>query len=119
MDNMTLIINKKGYALIFDKDEDDFEILEDFEIITGNMKGKVHNYYPNNIYGLFGAIDEFRYLTEDNYIMYERLEELATLFKDGLISDDRESAMEYFNETCEMSKEEKKYFGIKEVDEDE
>ena len=43
-----------------------------------------------------------------------RLEELATLFKDGLISDDRESALEYFDECCEMSEEEKSFFGIEE-----
>lgn len=47
-----------------------------------------------------------------NYIPRTRLEELATLFKDGLISDDRESAMEYFNEVCEMTEEEKSFFGI-------
>ena len=45
-------------------------------------------------------------------ISRSRLEELATLFKDGLISDDRESAMEYFNEVCEMTDEEKEFFGI-------
>jgi len=49
-----------------------------------------------------------------NYIPRTRLEELATLFKDGLISDDRESAMEYFDEYCEMSEEEKSFFGIEE-----
>lgn len=42
------------------------------------------------------------------------LKELATLFKDGLISDDRESAMEYFDEICEMSEEEKEWFVIEE-----
>lgn len=47
-------------------------------------------------------------------ISRSRLEELATLFKDGLISDDRESAMEYFDEVCEMSEEEKAWFGIEE-----
>lgn len=49
-----------------------------------------------------------------NYIPRIRLEELATLFKDGLIEDDKESAMEYFNEVCEMSEEEKSFFGIEE-----
>ena len=47
-----------------------------------------------------------------NYIPRTRLEELATLFKDGLISDDRQSAMEYFDDCCEMTNEEKEYFGI-------
>ena len=46
------------------------------------------------------------------YIPRCRLEELATLFKDGLISGDRESAMEYFDEVCEMTEEEKEFFEI-------
>lgn len=50
----------------------------------------------------------------ESYISRSRLEELATLFKDGLISDDRESAFEYFDEICEMSEEEKSFFGIEE-----
>ena len=49
-----------------------------------------------------------------DYIPRCRLEELATLFKDGLISDDRDSAFEYFDECCEMSEEEKSFFGIEE-----
>lgn len=53
----------------------------------------------------------------ENYIPQARLEELATLFKDGLISDDKESAMEYFNEVCEMTDEEKEYFGIESEEE--
>jgi hypothetical protein len=43
---------------------------------------------------------------------YERLSELATLFKDGLIKDDEQSAMEYFEDTCEMTESEMKWFGI-------
>lgn len=50
----------------------------------------------------------------ESHIPQARLEELATLFKDGLISDDRESAMEYFNEVCEMTDKEKEWFGIEE-----
>ena len=45
-------------------------------------------------------------------ISYGRLSELATLFKDGLLEDDIESAMEYFSDTCEMSDEEFDYFGL-------
>lgn len=63
---------------------------------------------------LASCVDYFRSKTEVGYIPRCRLEELATLFKDGLISDDRESAMEYFDECCEMSEEEKSFFGIEE-----
>ena len=60
------------------------------------------------------CVDYLRMRTETDYIPRCRLEELATLFKDGLISDDRESAMEYFDEVCEMSEEEKSFFEIEE-----
>lgn len=50
---------------------------------------------------------------------YERLTELATLFKDGLIEDDRETAMEYFEETCEMTEQEMEFFGIENEEEEE
>lgn len=63
---------------------------------------------------LANAIDCFRLRTEEGYIPRCRLEELATFFKDGLISDDRDSALEYFDECCEMSEEEKSFFGIEE-----
>ena len=52
------------------------------------------------------------YGKEKQPISYGRLSELATLFKDGLLEDDVESAMEYFIETCEMSDVEFEYFGI-------
>ena len=58
------------------------------------------------------ALECFRELSEQNYIPRCRLEELATKFKDGLIEDDEESAMEYFDEVCEMTDEEKEWFGI-------
>jgi hypothetical protein len=45
---------------------------------------------------------------------YDRLSELATLFKDGLVEDDEETAMEYFENTCEMTDDEMEYFGLKE-----
>ena len=64
------------------------------------------------IEALQDMIDLFRIRTETNYIPRCRLEELTTLFKDGLIADDEESAMEYFDEVCEMSKNEKEFFGI-------
>lgn len=112
-----IIAIKNGYALLLDKYENEYIIVKDFEISCTQYKGEKINYYPNNIYGLFGAIDNFRYKTEKDYIPHERLSELATLFKDGLTSDDKESAVEYFNEVCEMTDEEKEYFGIESEEE--
>lgn len=45
-------------------------------------------------------------------ISWDRLSELATKFKDGLEQDDKEEALKYFTEECEMTDEELKYFGI-------
>lgn len=67
----------------------------------------------DEVEALSKMIDYFRMKTEPDYIPYCRLEELATQFKDGLIADDKDSAMEYFDEVCEMTEEEKKFFGIK------
>ena len=61
---------------------------------------------------LSAALEYYRTLTETDYIPRCRLEELATQFKDGLIEDDEESAMEYFDEVCEMENHEKEFFGI-------
>lgn len=68
---------------------------------------------------LSAALEYFRTLTEENYIPRCRLEELATQFKDGLIEEDEESAMEYFDEVCEMTDEEKVFFGIETESEEE
>lgn len=45
-------------------------------------------------------------------ISWDRLSELATMFKDGLELDDKESALKYFEDICEMSPSEMEYFGI-------
>ncbi|MBQ4523389.1 MAG: hypothetical protein IJA10_10650 [Lachnospiraceae bacterium] len=79
-----------------------------------------HGYYYSHwnesenkkIVCLQSAIERFRMLTEPNYISRYRFEELATQLKDGLIKYDEESAMEYFDEVCEMTDEEKQWFGI-------
>lgn len=47
----------------------------------------------------------------DRQISYSRMEELATLFKDGLMCDEV-GAMEYFDDVCEMTYEEKEFFGL-------
>ena len=42
----------------------------------------------------------------------ERLSEIATNLVWGLIEDDRESALEYFKDTCDLSIEVLEYFGV-------
>lgn len=120
-----VIMEKGDYALILRGSR-----MEEYAVVNGLDKEKgswawtcAYYYFGefapiSKVEALSEAIDVFRYKTEENYIPRCRLEELATLFKDGLISDDRESAMEYFDEYCEMSEEEKSFFGIDEESEE-
>ena len=69
-------------------------------------------YRPNS---LQSAVDDVL----DRVMSQSRLEELATKFKDGLMQDgDVSYAMEYFDEECEMTEEEKEWFGITESEEE-
>lgn len=58
------------------------------------------------------CLNAFMYFTEKDYISRNRFIELATRFKDNLIYADPEAAIECFDEDCDMSEEEKEFFGI-------
>lgn len=64
---------------------------------------------------LSAALEVFRIRTEKDYIHRNRLEELATKFKDGLLEADKDFAMEYFDSECEMEDYEKEFFGIESI----
>lgn len=118
-----LIMEKNEYALI-----DRGEKMKEYAVVNGLNKETgtwawtcaywAYEYdemaLDNAASALAHAVDYFRARTEENYIPRARLEELATLFKDGLIEDDEYEAMIYFNETCEMEDYEKEFFGIEE-----
>lgn len=113
-----IILENKNYALIL-RNENLNEIavvanLDKTNGIWGHTVDYMEYEGKNKACALSIMLDLFRYKTEKEYIPRCRLEELATLFKDGLISDDRDSALEYFDEFCEMSEEEKEWFGIEE-----
>ena len=119
----TVIFEKGEYALI-----DRGEKMKEYAVVNGLNKETgewawtcaywAYEYdgkeTGNTAQTLAHAVDYFRTRTEGNYIPRARLEELATLFKDGLIEDDEYEAMIYFNETCDMDEYEKRYFGIEE-----
>ena len=116
-----VILEKGEYALILRGSRmEEYAVVKGLNKETGEWDWTCCYYNFGNYtqidkaQALFLALDYFRMRTENNYIPRCRLEELATLFKDGLISDDRESALEYFDEICEMSEEEKSFFGIEE-----
>lgn len=104
------------------------ECMNEYAVVYGLNKergdwGHTCSYYNFGVYSrmsrveaLSRACDLFRAKTEENYVSYSRLEELATKFKDGLLEDDEEAALEYFDDVCEMTDEEKSWFGIMKVD---
>lgn len=113
------IISKGNYSLIIrGKDLDEYAVVTGFDEERGDWDWTVS--YSN--FGKYGNRDQFKSfqycyeelqkVTIENYISRPRLEELATLFKDGLLEDDEQSAMEYFEDTCEMKDSEYEYFGI-------
>lgn len=117
-----IILEKENYALILRKDNlNEIAIVANLDKNNGTW-GHTVDYMEyegrNKVYALSEMLNVFRSKTEGDYISRARLTELATLFKDGLMEDDKDSAMEYFNETCEMSDSEKEFFGIEEEEEE-
>lgn len=114
-----LLFEKGNYALILRKQN-----LNEYAVVYGLDKeagdwGHTVAYYGfgefcnmSQAEALQRAIDVFRAKTEEKYISRSRLIELGTLFKDGLLQDDKDSAMEYFEDTMELTDEEREFFGI-------
>ena len=115
------ILRKDGYALLQSETDTQYVVASGYDPTQPEDQQWLHGIYfcywgdkGNQPNYLQTALELFRRKTESDYIPRCRLEELATLFKDGLISDDRDSALKYFDECCEMSEEEKSFFGIEE-----
>lgn len=103
------------------------EKLKEYAVVTGldhesGTWGSTHSYcdyeyngHPTNRKAevLQAQLEEYNHLVLGcKYLPRKRLMELATLFKDGLLQDDEDSAYEYFEDICEMSEEEKDWFGL-------
>ena len=102
------ILRKDKYALLQSESDTQYAVVSGYDPTQPEDKQWSHGIYfcywgdkGNQPNYLQTALELFRCKTESDYIPRCRLEELATLFKDGLISDDRESAFEYFDECCE------------------
>ena len=115
------LLRNGDYALLQSESDTQYAVVSGYDPTQSEdqqwSSGIYFTYFQNNlkkIQYLQSAYDCFMGKVNADYIPRCRLEELATLFKDGLISDDRESAMEYFDEICEMSEEEKEWFVIEE-----
>ena len=61
---------------------------------------------------LFKALDYYLMRTNEKYISWARMGEIATILKDGLIEDDEEEAYCYMADVAELSDTEAEYFGL-------
>ena len=61
---------------------------------------------------LFKALDYYLMRTNEKYISWARMSEIATLLKDGLIEDDEEEAYRYMADVAGLSDAEAEYFGL-------
>ena len=116
-----VILRKDDYALLQSESDTQYVVVSGYDPTQSEDQQWSHGTYftysqnnPKKMLYLQLAYDCFMKKVNVDYIPRCRLEELATLFKDSLISDDRDSALEYFDEVCEMSEEEKEWFGIEE-----
>lgn len=83
-----------------------FIVCTDFDVASQSWM------WGHYFHDITSAVDYFEMRFGNRKIYYDRLVELATLFKDGLIQDDFDSAIEYFTEVIEMDDSEMEWFGI-------
>lgn len=118
-----VIFEKGRYALVKRGEK-----MEEYAVVSGLNKESGEwdhtcsyaNFSPffrtSEAEALSTMLDLFRSKTEEDYITRNRLIELATLFKDGLIEGDKETADMYFRENCEMTEDEMAWFGVNDVE---
>lgn len=61
---------------------------------------------------LFKALDYYLMRTDEKYVSWSRMSEIATVLKDGLIVDGEEEAYRYMADVAELSDTEVEYFGL-------
>lgn len=98
--------------------------MQEYAVVNGLDKDKGEWDYTCSYYGfgkysklteeeaLFKALDDFRSRTDSDYIIHERLLEIATLLKDALVEDGADEAYEYMCETMELSEKEAEVLGL-------
>ena len=117
------IVKKNNVALLQNETDTSFVVATGYnpEAAEDNQWNHGHYYTyagPDKAKKLSAALEFFRIITGEKYIPRCRVEELLTLFKDGLVEDDPESANEYFEEICELSPAEMEWLGLDEQDEE-
>ena len=116
------ILRKDDYALLQSESDTQYVVVSGYDPTQPEDKqwsnGTYFVYWDDKekkAMFLSNALELFRCITENNYyISRQRLEELATKFKDGLFAaylEDQEYN-EFFDNECEMIESEKEFFGI-------
>ena len=120
------LLRKDDYALLQSESDTQYAVVSGYDPTQPENQqwssGIYFTYFQNNpkkMLYLQSAYDCFMEKVNADFIPRCRLEELATLFKDGLIEDDEEQALIYFDEVCEMTESEKEFFGIETESEEE
>ncbi len=97
-----LIVEKGEYALIQRGSK-----MQEYAVVNGLEKDNGEWNYTCSYYGfgkysklseeeaLYKALDDFRSRTDRDHVSHERLLEIATLLKDGLVEDGVDEAFDY------------------------
>jgi len=114
-----LIAEKGEYALIQRGSK-----MQEYAVVNGLEKDSGEWNYTCSYYGfgkysklseeeaLYKALDDFRSRTDRDYVSHERLLEIATLLKDGLVEDGADEAYGYMRGTVELSEKEAEALGL-------
>lgn len=114
-----LIAEKGEYALIQRGSK-----MQEYAVINGLEKDSGEWNYTCSYYGfgkysklseeesLYKALDDFRSRTDRDYVSHERLLEIATLLKDGLVENGVDEAYGYMCGTVELSEKEAEALGL-------
>ena len=104
------ILRKDDYALLQSESDTQYAVVSGYDPTQPEdqqwSSGTYFTYFHNNLKKMLylqSAYDCFMEKVNADYIPRCRLEELATFFTDKLISDDRESAMEWSYNANELS----------------
>ena len=117
--NYTLIDEKGQYALVLrGENMTQYAVVCGLDKETGSWDWTCCYYDFGNFSeltkaeALFKAVDYYLMRTNENYIPWARMSEIATLLKDGLIEDGEEEAYSYMADVAELSDIEAEYFGL-------
>ena len=115
----TLIDEKGQYALVLRGESmTQYAVVSGLDKGTGSWDWTCYYYDFGKFSGLtkaealFKALDYYLMRTNEKYISWARMSEIATVLKDGLVEDGEEEAYRYIADVAELSDNEAEYFGL-------